>query len=411
LKPDVPTELDIIRQGVVEIIQEKELFERLTKSRETKVPLKVKLGCDPSRPDIHLGHVVQLNKLKQFQTLGHHIVFIIGDFTGLIGDPSGKDATRPMLTREEVEANAKTYFSQVGKILDLDKVEIAFNSAWLSPLNFESVIRLASHYTVARMLERDDFEKRYQAEKPISVQEFLYPLAQAYDSVVIKADVELGGTDQKFNFLLTRDIQKAYGQAPEVVITNPLLVGLDGVQKMSKSLDNYIAINDSAGEIFGKIMSISDELMWNYFTLLTSKTPSEIVDLKQKCVSGEVHPMEAKKDLGQRVAEMFHSRSEALQAREEFNRVFSEKLNPTEPILFSLSTDLLNENKIWLVKLLVLLGFAKTNGEARRLIMQGAVSIDGQRLNDPNCEINPSTGMIIKSGKKNFAKLLLTARL
>jgi tyrosyl-tRNA synthetase len=410
LKLDFESQLSLIRKGTVEIIQEEELVQRLKGSLATKLPLRVKLGCDPSRPDIHLGHTVQLNKLKQFQSLGHHIVFIIGDFTGLIGDPSGKDAERPMLSREEVEANAKTYFAQVGKILDLSCVEICTNSTWLSTMNFESVIRLASHYTVARMLERDDFEKRYHAEKPISVQEFLYPLAQAYDSVVVKADVELGGTDQKFNFLLTRDIQKAYGQKPEVVVTNPLLVGLDGVQKMSKSLDNYIAITDSAAEIFGKVMSISDLLMWNYFELLTEMSPDAINLTRQKCIAGDLHPMEVKKDLAETIAGTFHSRETAQNAREEFTRVFSEKLNPTEPSVYNLSLEQAPGNKIWIVKLLVLLGFAESNGAARRLVSQGAVAVDGQRISDPVVELIVVNGMVIKSGKKNFAKLSLTSQ-
>ncbi|MFH1727059.1 MAG: tyrosine--tRNA ligase [Pseudomonadota bacterium] len=404
---DFEYQYDLLSKGTVEIIKEEEFKVRLKKSIATKTPLRVKLGCDPSRPDIHLGHTVQLNKLRQFQELGHQIVFIIGDFTGMIGDPSGKDTTRPMLTEEAIKENAKTYFDQVGKILDIEKAEVEYNSRWLTPMNFVDVIKLASNYTVARMMERDDFEKRYKAEKPISVQEFLYPLAQAYDSVVVKADIELGGTDQKFNFILTRDIQKAYGQVPEIVITNPLLVGLDGIEKMSKSLDNYIAITDCPKDIFGKIMSISDDLMYNYYELLTDLTLPEIKKMKNEIENNEIHPMNVKKDLAMIITERFFDKAAAKNARDEFESVFSKGNLPEEMKEHRLTESELTGGKIWIVKLVTDIGFAKSNGEARRLVTQNAVSIDGEKISDVQVEIEAKDGMVIKVGKKNFAKLVL----
>ena len=405
MNKDLQYQFDLIKKGTVEIIQEEELKAKLKKSIETKKPLRVKLGFDPSRPDIHLGHTVQLNKLKQFQDIGHKIIFIIGDFTGQIGDPSEKDSERPMLSKEEVSKNAKTYFEQVGKILDVEKAEIRHNADWLSKLGFIDVIKLASNYTVARMLERDDFKKRFKNQKSISIQEFLYPLAQAYDSVEVKADIELGGTDQKFNFVLTRDIQKAYGLAPQVIITNPLLVGLDGTEKMSKSLDNYIGIEDPAGEMFGKIMSISDELMFNYYELLTDMSISEIKSLKKDCEEGKKHPMDAKKELSEILVARFHSEESAKKSREEFEKVFSKKELPSDLSELKLTKNDLKKDKIWVVDLIIKSGFAKTKGEARRLIVQGAVKLDDEKILEFSKDIKVKDGAILKVGPKKFVKI------
>jgi len=387
-------QIDRILQGTVDVIQKTELVSKLTKSIETNRPLKIKLGCDPNRPDIHLGHTVPLTKLKLFQDLGHTVIFIIGDFTGFIGDPSDKESTRPMISLDEVHANAKTYFDQVGKILDIEKAQIVYNSTWLSSLNFAKIIDLTSRYTVARILERNDFANRFKNEKPISIQEFLYPLAQAYDSVHVGADIEIGGTDQRFNFVLARDIQKSYNQSPEVVITLPLLIGLDGVHKMSKSLNNYIGITDSGADMFGKIMSLSDTAMATYYNLLTDQP-----------MPSAIHPMEAKKQLAEIIVTRFHGHLQSKNARDEFERVFSKHHVPSDvPIIVLAKDDFKEGSNVWIVQLMKKANFVKSSGEAIRLIKSGAVSVDGEKILDTNTEIDLTNPILLKVGPKRFAR-------
>jgi len=378
----------------VDLISLPELQKKLERSAAERKPLRIKLGADPSAPDIHLGHVVALNKLREFQDLGHTVVFIIGDFTGMIGDPSGRSQTRKSLSREDVKANARSYEEQVFKILDPARTEVRFNSEWLSPKTFEDVIRLAAHVTVAQMLAREDFSNRYATNQPISLVEFLYPLVQAYDSVAIQADVEIGGTDQLFNLLLGRELQKAMGQEPQVVLTMPLLEGLDGVQKMSKSLNNYVGVADAPGDMFGKLMSVSDELMWRYFALVLCLPGDAVEALKGK------HPREAKDELGRLVVARFHGVEAAQGASEEFARVFSARQVPTDIPEIAVPPE-----AIGLLALLVHTGLAPSNSEARRLVQQGAVKIDETRADDPKTQIFPANGMIIKAGKRGFAKL------
>lgn len=393
----VDEQLKIIKRGTVEIIPEEELIEKL----KTGKPLRIKLGADPSAPDIHLGHIVVLKKLRDFQNLGHKIIFVIGDFTGMIGDPTGKSETRKQLTIEEVKKNAETYKKQISKILDISKVEIRFNSEWLSKMNFVDVIRLSSHYTVARMLERDDFSKRYKEGRSISIHEFLYPLMQGYDSVALNSDIEIGGTDQTFNLLVGRDLQREYNQKPQVIITMPLLEGLDGVQKMSKSLGNYIGINESPKEIFGKIMSISDELMLKYFKLLTNVPLYEIENMPKDFKTGRRHPKEEKKRLARIIITEFYSQKDALAAEEEFERVF--KMN-------KLPDNIPEINSAGIKKRLAVLlkegGLVSSNSEGKRFIKQGAVRINGGRVTNPDIEIVPKKGDIIQIGKRKFIKII-----
>jgi tyrosyl-tRNA synthetase len=359
----------ILKRGAVEIISEDDLRGKLEKSTENGVPLKIKLGTDPSAPDIHLGHTVVYRKLKQFQDLGHEVYFLIGDFTGRIGDPTGKSATRKALTKEEVEANAQTYAQQIFKILDPEKTRIAFNSQWLAPMNFEDVIKLAAQYTVARMLERDDFARRFSEQRPISIHEFFYPLMQGYDSVALHADVELGGQDQKFNLLVGRDLQREYGQEAQIALMMPLLVGTDGVQKMSKSLGNYIGINEKPAEMYGKTMSIPDAVMLNYYELATEVPQGEIAKIKEGLENGTLHPRDAKRRLAREIVALYHGNQAALDAEEEFDRVFKDHAAPEEmPEVVIPREELSPEGKIWAVKLLVRAGLAPSNGEARRLI-------------------------------------------
>jgi tyrosyl-tRNA synthetase len=383
--------LDTLTARCVDVHSREELARRLAAGK----PLRVKYGADPSAPDIHLGHVVGLNKLREFQDLGHTVVFIIGDFTGMIGDPSGRSQTRKPLTREQVQANAKSYQEQVFKILDPARTETRFNSEWLSPMAFDDVIRLSAHVTVAQMLARDDFSKRYAANQPISLVEFLYPLVQAYDSVKICADVEIGGTDQLFNLLLGRELQKALGQEPQIVMTLPLLEGLDGVNKMSKSLGNYIGVAEPPKDMFGKSMSIGDELMWRYYELVLCATQEELAGLKMK------HPREAKDELARRIVARFHGEDAALAASGEFARVFSQSELPSDIPEFSIG-----EPTIGILSLLVRCKLAGSNSEARRLVEQGAVRIDDVKVSDPKSRVEPRRGMIIKSGKRGFAKLI-----
>ena len=391
-------ELKILNRGTVEIISEKELLEKLGRGK----PLKVKAGFDPTAPDIHLGHTVVINKMREFQELGHDVIFIVGSFTAMIGDPSGVDKMRPKLSFEKVQKNAETYARQVYKILDKSKTKVVFNHEWLSPLKAEEVFQLASHMTVARMLERDDFEKRYEGEKPIAVAEFLYPLFQAYDSYHIKADIELGGTDQKFNLLVGREIQKAYGQEAQAIMLMPLLVGTDGVQKMSKSLGNYIGIDEPAKEIFGKVMRISDELMWGYYELLSKMSLEDIHKIQQEVSEGRIHPKLAKVTLAKELVARFYDKKVAGEVAEEFDRVFKEKQTPTDIEEFHVKT---LEKKIGLVHILSQSKLVSSNSDAKRCIKQGSVRIDGEKVENANLEISTNKTILIQVGKRLFKKI------
>ena len=399
---NIDEQVEFLRKGTVEIIREEDLRAKLLKSERTGVPLRVKLGADPTAPDIHLGHTVVIRKLRAFQELGHEVIFLIGDFTGMIGDPSGKTSTRPQLTREEIEANAETYKTQIFKLLDPEKTVIDFNSRWMDELGSAGFIKLASHVTVKQILERDDFEKRLAENRPLALHEVLYPLVMAYDSVALDADVELGGTDQKFNILMGRNLQREYGQEAQVACIMPLLEGTDGVQKMSKSLDNYIGINEPPQEMFGKVMSISDELMWRYYELLTDLRMEEINALRSKAESGELNPRDIKVELAKRIIKDFHSAKDASDAEEEFNRIFRSKQAPDEVEERSL------ESGIWkLPRLIIEIGFAPSMAEARRLIEQGGVSIGGERHTQVNEEISLSAGkeLLIQVGKRRFMRV------
>jgi tyrosyl-tRNA synthetase len=401
----IDEQLDYLRKGTVEIIPENELRSKLEKSARTGKPLRVKLGADPTAPDIHLGHTVVIRKLRAFQELGHTVIFLIGDFTGLIGDPSGKSATRPQLTREEIAQNAETYKSQIFRLLDPAKTEIRFNSEWMDKIGSDGFVRLASHVTVKQILERDDFSKRLAEERPIALHELLYPLTQAYDSVALEADVELGGTDQKFNLLLGRSLQKEYGQESQIAVITPLLEGTDGVQKMSKSLGNYIGINEPPQEIFGKVMSISDELMWRYYELLTDLTMPEIEQLKTSGSGGKKNPRDIKVDLAKRIVTDFHSNSAADAAEEEFVRRFRNKEIPDEMEERTLPSAY---PKGWgLPQLLVEVGLAESKAEARRLIEQGGVFIDGSRQTIVNSSRPEKPGMsiVLRVGKRRFVRV------
>ena len=397
---NIEEQLNFLTARHVDLFSADELKKKLEIAAKEGRGLRIKYGADPSAPDIHLGHVVGLNKLREFQDMGHTVVFIIGDFTGMIGDPSGKSATRPALSKEQVLENAESYKKQVFKILDPEKTEVRFNSEWLGKMKFEDVIRLSAHVTVAQLLARDDFSKRYGANQPISLVEFLYPLVQAYDSVMVEADVELGGTDQLFNLLLGRELQKIYGQHPQVVMTLPLIEGLDGVQKMSKSLNNYVGVDESSKEMFGKLMSVSDELMWKYFLYILCRNPEEIEAMQAKVASGELHPRAVKDELGRCVADRFVGEGEGAKAAEEFARVFAEKKLPTDMLELELPAE-----EIGLIDLVVKAGFAGSNGEARRLIEQGGVRIDDEQKKDIKAAIIPADGMILRVGKRKFARL------
>ncbi|MDH7480811.1 MAG: tyrosine--tRNA ligase [Armatimonadota bacterium] len=399
--------MEIIRRGTLEIVPEDELRAKLEKAQKTGKPLKLKLGLDPTAPDIHLGHTVVLRKMRQFQELGHEVVIIIGDFTASIGDPSGRSATRPMLTPEEIAANAKTYEDQYCLVLDREKTKVRFNSEWLSPLTFADVINITSKITVARILERDDFQSRLAAGEPIGMHEILYPVCQAYDSVALESDVELGGLDQKFNILIARDFQRQFGQEPEVAIFMPILVGLDGVQKMSKSLGNYIGVSEPPNDMFGKIMSIPDNLMIQYFELLTDVQMSEIKEIEAGLASGKLHPMEVKKRLAREIVTIYHGAEAAAAAQAEFERVFSERELPSEIEPINVPASILKDGKIWMPRLIVLAGFAPSNSEARRLIQQGAVTLDGKRIDDPNAEISIQTGQVLRVGKLRFGRIVI----
>lgn len=391
--------------GTAEIIPEEEFKTKLEKSLATRKPLRVKLGLDPTAPDIHLGHTVVLHKLRQFQELGHTVVLIIGDYTGRVGDPSGKSETRKQLTEEEIMINATTYQEQVFKVLDPDKTELRYNGQWLSKLTFADVITLASKYTVARMLERDDFWNRFHNEEPISIHEFLYPLMQGFDSVSIEADVELGGTDQKFNLLMGRTLQKEYGQEQQIAMTMPILEGLDGKQKMSKSLGNYIGVTDTPQDMFGKTMSIPDELIVRYFRLLTRLSNADVDSIEKGLEDGSLHPRDIKVCLGKEIVSMYHSSEAADEAEAEFNRVFSQHQLPDSIAEFSVAPEELEEGKIWVPKLLALSNMTASTSEARRMVKQGAVKIDDEKIDDPDAEVELVDGMIIKVGKRKFIRI------
>jgi tyrosyl-tRNA synthetase len=405
MKMDVQQQFNYVARRSVDLHSADELKAKIELSLKENRPLRIKYGADPSAPDIHLGHVVGLNKLREFQDCGHTVVFIIGDFTGMIGDPSGRSQTRKALSREQVQVNAKSYQEQVFKILDPARTEVRFNSEWLSPMHFEDVIRLSAHVTVAQMLARDDFSKRYAAQQPISLVEFLYPLVQAYDSVMVKADVELGGTDQLFNLLLGRELQKIYGQPSQVAMTLPLLEGLDGVNKMSKSLGNYIGVNEPAKEIFGKTMSVSDDLMWRYFSLVLCMPDDELTALRQSVASGQRHPREVKDELGRKIVAKFHDAAAAQEASAEFARVFSKNQLPDDIPTITLPADLVKDGKAGILAVIVHAGLAASNGEARRLVQQGAVHVDDRKIADFKEAIEVKSGTVIRCGKRGFAKL------
>ncbi len=400
--PPLNEQLDLIKRGAAEIIPEGELAQKIERSIKKNTPLNIKLGCDPSRPDLHLGHSVVLRKLRQFQDIGHTAILIVGDFTGMIGDPSGRNKSRPPMTLQETRQNGETYFQQASKILSPKNLRIVYNSDWLGKMSFEEVIKLASKYTVARMLERDDFEKRYHAEEPISVHEFLYPLAQAMDSVAIQADVELGGTDQKFNLLVGRDIQREYNIEPQIILTMPLLVGTDGVEKMSKSLGNYIAITDTPDEMYGKTLSIPDSLIYDYFVLTTNVQESDLKNIKKELESKSVNPRDLKRKLAREIVTLYHSHEAAVQAEENFDRVFIRKEVPEEIEEVTLTN---SGSQLTVFQLLVNIGAAKSNNEARRLVNQGGVVIDGSKVVDPNTPVNLSAPLILKVGKRKFYKV------
>ncbi|MCL6448365.1 MAG: tyrosine--tRNA ligase [Armatimonadetes bacterium] len=402
---DAEKQLEVIKRGTVEIIPEDELVQKIKRSITAGKPLRIKLGLDPTAPDIHLGHTVVLQKMRQFQQLGHEVIIILGDFTARIGDPTGRSETRPQLSEEEIQANARTYERQIYKILDPDKTKLVFNSQWLAPLNFAQVIQLAAKYTVARMLERDDFSRRFHEGLPISIHEFFYPLMQGYDSVALGADVEVGGTDQKFNLLMGRTLQKEYGQEPQVALTMPILEGLDGVQKMSKSLGNYIGIDEPPGEMYGKTMSIPDGLMLRYFELVTPVPLEDLREISAGLTEGRLHPRDVKMRLAREIVAFYHGEQAAREAEREFIRVFRQHELPEEMAEFTVTSQMLENGSIWLPKLMLLTGLAPSTSEGRRLIQQGAVKVDGLKINDPAYNLVPADGMVIRSGKRRFVRL------
>ena len=403
--PPINEQMDIIKRRTVEIIPEDDLVKKLENSIKTNTPLKIKFGCDPSRPDLHLGHSVVLWKLREFQDLGHLPILIIGDFTGMIGDPSGKSKTRPSLSMEETRRNGLTYFEQATKILTAKRVQMVYNSEWLAKMTFEDVIKLASKYTVARMLERDDFEKRYREGEPISIHEFLYPLAQAMDSVVTKCDIEIGGSDQKFNLLVGRDIQREFNIDPQVIITLPILPGTDGKEKMSKSLNNYIAFQDSPQDIYGKTLSIPDELILDYFTLVTNKPKEELERIEKQLKDPTVNPRDLKRELARELVKIYYDEEAAINAEKEFDQIFILKKLPDEIPEYNISASELSS--MTLVQFLVQAGLAPSNGEARRLIQQGGVTIDGNKIEDITAKPPIKEYFNIKVGKRKFLKVII----
>ncbi|MGB7063317.1 MAG: tyrosine--tRNA ligase [Candidatus Zixiibacteriota bacterium] len=396
-------QLKVIRRGTVEIIPEEELIDKLKDSISRNKPLRIKQGFDPTAPDIHLGHTVCLRKLRQFQELGHQVILIIGDYTGMVGDPSGRSETRPQLTEKEIGRNAQTYQEQFFKVVDESETEVHYNGEWFSKMSFHEIMRLASHFTVARMLERDDFSKRYKEQIPISIHELFYPLMQAYDSVMIKADVEIGATEQKFNLLAGRQIQEIYGQKPQVVLTMPVLVGTDGQQRMSKSLGNYIGVAEPPGEIFGKIMSISDEMIYDYFELVTDVGTDELTRIKKELQEKKTNPMVLKKRLGKEIVRMYWSQEDADKAHQEFERVFSKKEFPQEIPVKHLEHD---QAEMWVGHYLVQAGCAKSTSEVKRLIKQGGLYIDNERVADEDLKISLAGEKLVRLGKRRFFKIV-----
>jgi tyrosyl-tRNA synthetase len=397
-------QIALLQKGTVDCIPEDELRRKLERSAKSGVPLRVKAGFDPTAPDIHLGHTVLIRKMRHFQQLGHTVIFLIGDFTGMIGDPSGRSATRPALTREQIDENAETYKQQIFKLLDRERTEIRFNHEWFGKFGADDFVRLAGKATVAQILEREDFKKRFQSQAPISLHELLYALAQGYDSVALEADVELGGTDQKFNLLMARQIQQAYGvKEPQLIMTTPLLEGLDGVQKMSKSLGNYIGITESPRDMFGKVMSISDDLMWRYYELLTDLSPSEVAALTEAVSRGDRHPRDLKAELARRIIGDFHSAEEADEASREFDRMFREHQTPTD-----IQTIEKPAGPIRLVKLMVTNGLAPSVAHAQRLVAQGGVRVNGERVNDVKVELGSQSGdeALIQVGSRKFLRVI-----
>jgi tyrosyl-tRNA synthetase len=403
----IQEQCDLLMRGVEEVVPEGSLPEVLKRARDEDRPLRIKLGLDPTSADIHLGFAVVLRKLRQFQDLGHIACLVIGDFTASIGDPSERSKTRPMLTREQIEENVRTYEQQLYRILDPDKTEMLYNGDWLGTMSFADVVKLSSKYTVARLLERDDFAKRYASGQPIGVHELLYPLCQGQDSVAIRSDVELGGTDQKFNNLVGRDLQRAAGQDPQAVMLMPLLVGLDGVEKMSKSLGNFIGIDEPAGEQFGKVMSLADDLMEPYFRLATLVPLDEVESIVKGVQSGDMHPMDAKFRLAREIVTLYYDEAAAEKAEEGFKRVFRSRDVPEDMPDLVVAEDALEDGAIRITALVALAGFASSNRESRQLVQQGAVSIDGERVSDPMAAITPTEGAVLKVGKRRFARICL----
>jgi len=401
----VEEQFELLKRGTAEIVPEQALKDKLERSMKDGEPLRVKLGIDPTAPDIHLGFAVVLRKLRQFQDLGHNVVLIVGDFTAGIGDPSGRSETRPVLSADQIRANAETFTEQFWRILDKSRTELVFNGDWLGKMSFGDVVREASRVTVARVLERDDFQKRMNESRPIGLHELLYPIAQALDSVEIRADVEIGGTDQKFNILMGRDLQEAHGMEPQVGLFMPILPGLDGVQKMSKSLGNYIGINEPPNEMFGKVMSIPDSAMATYFELATDVPLDEVCAIEEGVADGTIHPMDAKKRLAYKITKMYHGEEAAQKAKTEFERVFSQRELPTEMPDVVIPADILKDGKIWLPKLLVAAGMAGSNNEAKRLIEQGAVTIDDECITDSSVDVEIRDGQVLRAGKFKFGRI------
>lgn len=406
VQAEVERQMQVLRRGAVEILEEHELREKLARSLREGRPLRVKLGMDPSAPDIHLGHTVVLRKLRQFQDLGHQVILVIGDFTARVGDPTGRKTTRPALTVEQVRANARTYADQVFRILDPQRTRLVYQE-WFEEMGFDDVLRLAATYTVARMLEREDFKNRLETGQPISLHELFYPLMQAYDSVALEADVELGGTDQKFNLLVARDVQREYGQEPEVALLMPLLVGTDGVEKMSKSLGNYIGLTDPPGEMYGKTMSIPDPLIVPYLELLTDMPEAEIERIRQAMASGDLNPRDAKMMLARLLVAQYHGEAAAREAEERFVQVFQRRELPEDIPEVRLEPEMVRSGAARVVDLLVAAGLVESRSEARRMVRQGAVSVDGRRIDDEQAAVAVSDGSVVRVGRRRFARLRL----
>lgn len=402
---DIREAMALIARGTDTFLIQSEFEQKLARSKATGEPLRCKLGLDPTAPDIHIGHTVVLNKLRQLQDLGHTVIFLVGDFTAAIGDPSGRNTTRPPLTREQIEANAQTYLNQAGMVLDLDKTEVRYNSEWSNALGATGLIQLASRYTLARLLERDDFAKRFKEELPIAMHELLYPLMQGYDSVALKADLELGGSDQRFNLLVGRELQRQYGQEPQCILTMPLLVGLDGVQKMSKSKKNYIGITDPANDMFGKVMSITDDLMWNWYDLLSLRSNAEIAQLKEECAEGR-NPRDAKVLLAREIIERFHDKAAADAAEAEFNARFQKGAVPNDIKDVTVAAP---TGEIGIMQLIKAAGLAPSNAEAGRNIDQGGVRIDGESVRDRTLKIQAGAEFVLQVGKRRWARVKVTA--